>query len=134
MLAHNPGALATSMLVVSISVGTIRLTRPCEFPRRIYVLSSYMQTVAELQPLAELKTVAECQAVLKLENVAKYGSIVYELFKGNSFRIGGPRNRNMGAQSRCIRVLGVPVMEAVRVDWRRFSSDNAQLSGHLKAV
>jgi hypothetical protein len=52
-----------------------------------------MQTVAELQPVAELKAVAECQAVLKLENVAKYGSIVYELFKGNSFRIRGPRNR-----------------------------------------
>jgi hypothetical protein len=104
MLAHNPRALATSILLVSISVATIRLTPPCEFPRRysanrcrVYVPSSYMQTVAELQPVAELKTVVECQAALKLENVAKYGSIVYELFKGNSFRIGGPRNRNMGA-------------------------------------
>jgi hypothetical protein len=40
----------------------------------------------------------------------------------------------MGAQSRCLGVLGVPIMDAARVDWQRFSSDNAQLSRHVKAV
>jgi len=110
MLANISAAQATSMLVVSMSVAAMQLTPSCEVPCRKSL--SNIRTVVVCvncrricKPSLNYNLLPNWKAPLKLQNAAKYDSIVYELFSGNLFRIGGPRDRKMEAQSRCLKVL-----------------------------